>query len=91
MQKINDIYDLRAAYLKHHPDGHFFDPETLKFFGERLSGMRVLKKKSHITDISGDGHECYVVSTTQRSPVTGRQFRTYHYFDTKDFDQVILP
>ncbi len=32
IREINDVYDLRAAYYEKHPNGHFFDGDTLKFF-----------------------------------------------------------
>ena len=38
------VYELKARYLEKHPNGHFFDPETLKYFGETLSTMRVLRE-----------------------------------------------
>jgi len=77
------IYELKRAYYEKNPDGHFFDRDTLKFFGEALSRMRVLKKTVMITDISGDEHECYVVSATRTKNWNGscKPYTHYHYFD----------
>lgn len=36
------VWKLVDMYKGKHPYGHFFDDKTLKFFGERLSDMRVL-------------------------------------------------
>lgn len=37
------VNKLIGEYYKHNPDGHYFDDETLKFFGESRSTMKVLK------------------------------------------------
>jgi len=86
--KIETAYDLRAAYNDKHPDGHFFDPDTLKFFGESMSQMRLLKNTVAVTDIGGDVHTCYVLSSRQRMP-SGKSRRKYHYFDNVTLEDVI--
>ena len=85
---MKDIYELKDAYYRKHPDGHYFDTDTLKFFGERLSDMRLLKEISNIKDISGNEHEVYVISRLQRNNPKGK-CRTYAYFDTTTLDDVI--
>lgn len=85
--EINKVGDLRYAYQSEHPQGHFFDPETLKFFGETFSSMRVLKKKEIVTDYSGEKHTCYVLSSLQKPPYGGKR-RVYHYFDENTFDDI---
>lgn len=76
-----DIYSLRSAYYELNPDYHWFDDGTLKFFGNRLSEMRVLKKLYQITDYLGNTHECYCVSYITRPPYC-QPYRKYTYFDT---------
>ena len=77
-----DIYKLINNYYANNPNGHFFDRDTLRFFGERISEMYVLKNTVKI-----DGKECYVVSSFQHNaPIPGRH---YSYFDVKTFDYVI--
>ena len=85
---IKTLSDLICEYYTKHPNGHFFDRDTLKFFGERRSDMRLLKAKSHITDASGCEHTCYVISCIQRPgpPLTPR--RVYHYFDINTLDDI---
>ena len=61
--KIYDSYSLRDAHLAKHPDSHFFDRDTLKFFGERFSEMRLLKSKGTVTD----GRKTLVLYPKQRS------------------------
>ncbi len=71
---------------------HFFDWETLKFFGERESEMRILKKKVRVRDYQGYDHICYVLSTYQRNhPVAPGRY--YYYFDEQTFERVfsLLP
>lgn len=70
---------------------HFFDNDTLKFFGERLSDMRVLQKLATITDVCGESHECYIVSAKRRKNWNGtcKPYTCYHYFDSTTFNRVI--
>ena len=86
---MNDIYELRNAYYRKNPDGHYFDADTLKFFGERFSDMRLLKGTSHIKDICGEEHEVYVISRLQRNHPNGAQ-RTHAYFDVNTLDDVVI-
>lgn len=86
--RIETLGDLRAAYYRTHPTGHFFDPDTLKFFGERPSEMRLLKDTVSVTDVCGEKHECYVVSSVQRPGPPLRKRRKYHYFDVATFEDV---
>ena len=79
-----NAYELRRNYYRNHPDGHFFDYKTLRFFGERFSEMRVLKGTVKIYD----GTECYVLSSLQRKHPCGPR-RVYHYFDIETFDHRI--
>lgn len=73
------------AYEEKYPKSHFFSSDTLKFFGERRSEMRLLKTTERIRDISGDVHTAYVLSSMQR--LTGR--RKYHYFDAETLKEII--
>lgn len=84
-KKITSVYTLKSAYEAKHPDGHYFDNDTLKYFGERLSEMRVLKDTIEITDECGNKHTCYVLSKFSRKYPTGAR-RTYDYFDVDTFD-----
>lgn len=87
------IYDKITAYglMNRHkiafPDSHFFDHDTLKFFGERLSEMRVLKNTVKVIDYCGVEHSCYVLSSLQRKHPCGPT-RAYHYFDVETFELV---
>lgn len=87
IREINDVYDLRSAYYEKHPNGHFFDGDTLKFFGERFSEMRLLKGTVQVTDSLGKEHTCYVVSSLQRIPMVGRK-RVYHHFDVETLEDI---
>lgn len=70
------------------PNSHFFDKDTLKFFGERISEMIVWKKLVNIKDYHGEMHKCYVLSSLQRNHPCGAS-RSYHYFDSETFEEVI--
>ena len=81
------IYEFIEKYREAQPNGHFFDPKTLRFFGERLSEMRVLKGTALIECEDGKTRECYCVSSLQRKHPRGPR-RTYAFFDVKTLDQV---
>lgn len=87
--QIEDIYDLRNAYLRTHPNGHWFDSDTLAFFGESLSTMYLLKGTYRVKDCLGVEHSCYKVSKLSRKYPSGPR-RTYAYFDVNTFDDVII-
>lgn len=86
---IYDVYSLVAAYQRTHPDGHYFDRDTLKFFGESLSTMRLLKDKAAIKDWSGEKHTCYVLSKLQKKHPMGPR-RVYAYFDVGTLDYICI-
>ena len=86
--KIKDVYDLKAAYQEKHPEGHFFDIQTLKFFGERLSEMTLFDKTVNIVDYLGEKHKCHVLSTKQNWCPGGPK-RIYHYFDVDTIEHII--
>ncbi len=86
---VASVYGLISEYQSKHPDGHYFDRGTLKFFGERISEMRLLKNRETVTDVSGEKHECYVLSSLQRKNPMGPR-RKYAYFDAETLDHVIL-
>lgn len=86
--EIQTISDLQSAYREKHPNGHFFDHDTLKFFGERLSEMRLLKSRARITSAAGIEHKCYVVSAVQRPGAPLKKRRVYHYFDMTTLEDV---
>ena len=88
MNAPTNVYGLIDRYTTTHPHGHFFDRDTLKFFGESLSTMRLLKGTVKIKDISGEEHECYVLSSLQKTHPLGAR-RVYTYFDVNTFDDVI--
>ena len=52
--KVYSVYGLISEYQRMHPNGHFFDRDTLKFFGETVSSMRLLKGTVKVTDSMGE-------------------------------------
>ena len=87
MKVTMPVWKLVDIYQGKHPGGHFFDRDTLKFFGEMLSDMRVLSETETIKDCSGEKHECYVLSRLQRKHPAGPR-RTYAYFDVETLDHI---
>lgn len=78
------IYELKRNY-EEKQKGHFFDKETLKFFGQTLSKMRVTKDIT-VTDYRGNKHNCYCVSATGR--IEGKITNNLYYFDSETFEIV---
>ena len=78
---------LIREYYKHNPKGHYFDNDTLKWFGESRSTMNVLKKTVIITDNMDEKHECYILSKLSKKYPGGPK-RTYAYFDVTTFNNV---
>lgn len=87
--EIKTIYDLVREYKRNNPNGHYFDRETLKFFGETLSSMYLYKKPIKVTDVCGNTRTVYVISKWQRNHPAGRR-KTYDYFDVNTLDCVFV-
>lgn len=79
------VEELKRECKSHNPDSHFFDSDTLKFFGD--SKMYVLKGTAEIVDIFGEKHTCYVLSTFQKN-FPFKATRRYHYFDVNTFEHI---
>lgn len=83
---ITTVYGLINAYKKKHPGGHFFDKDTLAFFGEHVHEMRLLKRLAVVEDYDGE-HLCYVLSSLQRKAPGGPK-TAHHYFDVETLEDI---
>ena len=84
------IYDNINSFINDYNEkqhGHYFDRETLKFFGERLSDMRIHKTIVVREDYQGKKHDCYVISRLQRKHPNGPK-RTLAYFDVETLEDI---
>lgn len=81
-------YELIKNHKRQHPSSHFFDRDTLDFFGETIGNMEVLKNTAKCTDSLGEEHTCYVITTVQKNCPFGAK-RAHHYFDTTTFEHVM--
>lgn len=66
----------------------YFKKETLKFWGERLSDMRILENTVVKTDFQGNIHECIVLSKISKD-FYGKKYRNYDYFDIDTLNRII--
>ena len=80
VRKLKEELEKRGSY--------YFSDETLRFFGERLHDMYILKHTETIKDDQGVDHECYVLSKISKD-WSGKRFRNYDYFDIKTFERVM--
>ena len=83
------VKSLIQKHNENNQNSHFFDRQTLKCFGERMSEMRVLKNTEFVTTADGVKHEVYVLSTLQHKHPLGAR-RSYFYFDAMTYEQVII-
>lgn len=80
---------LIKLYKEHQPNGHFFDKDTLAFFGEKISEMKVDKNQVVIKDSLGQDHTCYVLKAVQHNYPDPNYIATgIHYFDSESFDDI---
>jgi hypothetical protein len=86
-----ELWELKNKIVDVGGETHFFDHDTLKFFGETLSSMKVLKNTVEITDVCGEVHTCYVISAKRSKNAFGscKPYTYYHYFDVNTFHHVI--
>lgn len=82
------VWQLRVMMENKGTAGYFWSRDTLRFFGERESEMRVLKKMAMVKDYKGNDHECYVLSTLQRNHPMGPT-RHYYYIDKNTFERIL--
>lgn len=69
-------------------NNYFFSQNTLKFFGERISEIRILKKTVMVKDYAGKEHETYCLGTYQHNaPILGRR---HFYFETETFENITV-
>ena len=80
------VAELISEYRVKNPEGHFFDRETLRFFGEKVSEMRY-NGLTEITDYRGHRREVHELRTVQRFEGLGKRWKL-HFFDPDTFDQV---
>lgn len=80
--KFLTVNQLKDAYMKAYPEGHYFDEGTLRFFGEKLSDMKVLGETMTIIDSIGEAHDCYVLEKISHD-FMDRKMRTRGYFDVE--------
>ena len=83
------IYSFKQMYKEKNPDGHWFDKDTLKFFGEKLSEMKVLNGTYKVTDWMGNECEAYCVRHKQRPPY-GEPFWKETYFDVNTMENILM-
>lgn len=69
-------------------NNHYFDKDTLKHWGERLSDMYILKDTVKKRDYQGNIHECIVLSKISKD-FFGKPFRNYDYFDVNTLNRII--
>jgi hypothetical protein len=79
------VYELQDKTRKTEPC--YFSHDNLKFFGETMSSMKVLKNTYTITDCYGIAHECVCLSKLSRKYPGGAR-RTYDYFDVNTWERI---
>ena len=76
--------DLKFHHQSHHPESHFFDSKTMRFFGDSMSNYRV--SGPVMVDTWSRGHvECWAL---ERKRAVKNGLKTAAYFSTADFEQI---
>ena len=70
--------ELKYFHQERHPESHFFDRETMKFFGDKMSNYGVRR-------VSFEGRELFELF--RRKPVK-HGLMSCAYFDAETFEQV---
>ena len=83
----NDFYYFYHDYQWLQGD-HYFDEDTLNFFGEQMSDFKILENKIVVKDFNDKKHTCFVLSKVSQD-FTGRYFRNYDYFDVNTLERII--
>lgn len=81
------VPELVSQYRQHNPTGHFFDPKTLAFYGEKISKMKYMGM-TVIPDVYDRKRKCHKIWSEENDIVLGRRWK-FHYFDEITFDHVI--
>jgi hypothetical protein len=84
-QHIHEVWQLMEKFNELHPKSYFFSRGTLRFFGERISEMRLFKRIHTIHTDNGE-KDCYILSVKQRNAPEGVKQRVYKYFDAETLD-----
>ena len=87
MKIYKNIHSFIRDYDVKQPNGHYFDPDILKFFGEKLSDLRIHKTAEVREDDQGTKHVCYVVSRVHRAHPNGPR-RSLGYFDRETLEEI---
>ena len=88
IKRYNNIWGFIRDFEDKHPRSPFFSRETLAFFGERPSDMRVLQEITRVRRYGGEMCDCYVVSSLQRKAPGGPK-REYHLFAVDTLEHVV--
>jgi hypothetical protein len=70
-------YELKRRYYEHNPNGHFFDPKTMKFFGDTM-------KNYGVTELQG--YYCLY----RKHPVK-QGLQCSSWFDKETFEENLRP
>lgn len=84
---VRSVAALIAAYEKAKPEGYYFSPDTLNFWGEKVSEMRLAKDLYEVIDKWDKTiHWCYRLTTYQRDPFANKKRLHVVYFDVETFE-----
>lgn len=80
--------DFIRLYESKRPDDHYFEKETLEFFGETIKDMEVLPETKEMKDARGETHTCYVLKRHQFNFLSEKHLMAYTYFDVDTLEPI---
>lgn len=81
------VRELIKEYKRTHEDEHFFDTNTLNYWGEKINKMRISSEIKNVKDFDGTIRQCYMISVNQDKAPT-QPFKVRHYFEVSTFDWI---
>jgi hypothetical protein len=79
---------LKSGYRRNNPEGHFFDRETMRFFGDTVRNFGV-HGGVMLSVLAENGIECVPVwSLYRKRPVKGGMYGHCAYFRKDSFEVV---
>lgn len=83
-----NFYKFLEDFKKENPESYFFSKDTLHFFGESLTDMKILPNIQNIKSSSGEAVECFVLSKKSKN-WNNKRIQNDAYFSTENLKRII--
>jgi len=80
------VLELKSKYQKNNPDGHFFDKDTMKHWGDTMNNFGIMKNPIQINTLKGKKAVWVLYRKTVKDCFQQKMF----YFDAETFNIVFI-